>query len=156
MTSKQANVNYQERALSFRVGDRVTIPGSSSTQIGVVLHVWAAIGIVDVEWSHGARRMNVEDIIRVDDKGVGLPPDTNNLPVDIVPPLEKANPQKLATAFLKKSLFTNRTLVVGCDAQCPRCQGQCQKTAYQREDGQSVNLLACTSCLFVTKDTGVV
>lgn len=107
MTSKQANVNYQERALSFRVGDRVTIPGSSSTQIGVVLHVWAAIGIVDVEWSHGARRMNVEDIIRVDDKGVGLPPDTNNLPVDIVPPLEKANPQKLATAFLKNlSLLT--------------------------------------------------
>lgn len=58
-------VNYQERASEFRVGDSVVPYGQGTHLAGRVVAVWPAIGMVDVEYSHGSTRYPVEDLQRV-------------------------------------------------------------------------------------------
>ena len=56
------NVNYQQRATEFNVGDKVYPLWGENTDInGRVLAVFPAIGMVDVEWPHGSERYPVEE-----------------------------------------------------------------------------------------------
>ena len=65
MPSKQANyVDFQARATAFSPGDRVfTMIGGNPASGGTVVAVWPAIGMVDVQFPHGASRYPVEDLV---------------------------------------------------------------------------------------------
>lgn len=67
MTRKQANtnVNWQQRAAEFAVGDAVVPFGYPTDLSGTVTAVWPAIGMVDVEFALGNKRYPVEDLQRV-------------------------------------------------------------------------------------------
>lgn len=63
--SRQANyVDFQARATAFSPGDRVfTMIGGNPSTGGTVVAVWPAIGMVDVQFPHGAARYPVEDLV---------------------------------------------------------------------------------------------
>lgn len=75
-----ANANYQEIAAAFSPGDIVTIFGMSKDLAGRVVAVWPAIGMVDVEYPSGTRRLPVEDLQRFDGSGNPVPPSTGYVP----------------------------------------------------------------------------
>ena len=58
-------VDYQQRASEIRIGDSVVPYGYGTHLAGRVIAVWPAIGMVDVEFSHGSTRYPVEDLQRV-------------------------------------------------------------------------------------------
>ena len=74
------NVNYQERARSFFPGDRVTPYGQSVDLAGRVVAVHPGIGMVDVEFPNGPRRMPAEDLQRFDEDLKVDPPTTDSRP----------------------------------------------------------------------------
>lgn len=60
-------VDYQARAREFEVGSKVyTLLGGTPANGGVVVAVWPAIGMVDVQFPHGTTRYPVEDLNIVD------------------------------------------------------------------------------------------
>jgi len=57
-------VDYQARGAAFRVGDHVyPIVGGNPATGGTVVAVWPAIGMVDVQFPHGATRYAVEELV---------------------------------------------------------------------------------------------
>ena len=58
-------VDYQQRASEIRIGDSVVPYGYGTHLAGRVIAVWPAIGMVDVEFSHGSTRYPVEELQRV-------------------------------------------------------------------------------------------
>lgn len=61
---KAMYVDYQARALAFKVGDRVyPFLGGNPANSGTVVAVWPAIGMVDLQFSHGSARYPVEDLV---------------------------------------------------------------------------------------------
>lgn len=63
--NRQASyTDFQARVLAFEVGTRVyTLLGGNPAISGVVVAVWPAIGMVDVQFPHGSTRYPVEDLI---------------------------------------------------------------------------------------------
>ena len=163
------NVNYQERAKEFSVGDIVTPFGVWDAQGGRVTAVWPAIGMVDVEFSIGNRRYPVEDLQRIDGNGNAAPPHTNSVPGGQPTVQVPGGPSesRVATAFEKKSLYwaerdrkyrmTKPEVSAGCP-NCPKCgQGFPLKRAiYKRRDGSSERLMGCRGCMFLIKDADIV
>ncbi|OHD24545.1 MAG: hypothetical protein A2Y38_08810 [Spirochaetes bacterium GWB1_59_5] len=58
-------VDYQQRASEFHVGDVVLPYGADESQAARVVAVYPAIGMVDVEFPHGSKRLPVEDVQRI-------------------------------------------------------------------------------------------
>jgi len=121
-----AYVNYQNRGAQFAVGDIVYpfLDGSSDLN-GRVVAVWPAIGMVDVEWPHGAQRVPVEDIQRIVPDSFFQPPEVDpgtdsvpggaeSVPVSMGPGQPTSIPEeqvtRLAAAFTKKSLWQSSQL----------------------------------------------
>ena len=96
-TSRRGSyVDYQARATAFHVGDRVypILKGNPSNG-GTVVAVWPAIGMVDVQYPHGATRAPVEDLLidsgssidaSVDVAYDSVPGGTHTVPVSGGPP----------------------------------------------------------------------
>lgn len=62
-------VDFQARATAFSPGDRVfTQINANPAAGGTVIAVWPAIGMVDVQFAHGAQRYGVEDLV-IDNSG---------------------------------------------------------------------------------------
>ena len=101
------NVNYQERAKEFAVGDIVAPFGVWDAQGGRVTAVWPAIGMVDVEFSIGNRRYPVEDLQKIDSNGNAAPPHTNSVPGGQPTVSVPGGPSesRVAAAFGKKALY---------------------------------------------------
>jgi hypothetical protein len=75
------NVNYQERASEYAVGDVVMPFGAYGTS-GRVTSVWPAIGMIDVEFPTGNKRVPAEDLQRLDTDGNFAPPTTDSSPAN--------------------------------------------------------------------------
>lgn len=161
------NVNYQERASSFSVGDIVVPYGMFRDQAGRVTAVWPAIGMVDVETSIGNRRFPVEELQRFDDKG-SVPPVTNSSSVDDMVSVPGGPlPSRVAAAHSKSALYwadkdrrfrmTKSELEQGCPC-CPRCEDHppLKKAIYKRRDGSNSHLMGCPQCMFLVKDTDII
>jgi hypothetical protein len=162
------NVNYQERAKEFSVGDVVAPFGVWDAQGGRVTAVWPAIGMVDVEFSIGNRRYPVEDLQRIDSNGNASPPHTNSVPggqpTVSVPGGPKAS--RVAQASEKKALYwaardrqyrMSKPEISGGCPHCPKCgQGHpLKKATYKRRDGSSDRLMGCPECMFLIKASDI-
>jgi len=170
-------VDYQARATGFHVGDRVapTI-GGNFAQGGTVVAVFPAIGMVDVQFPHGASRMPVEDL-QVDPNDTD--PYVDSL-VDSVPgnrtsvsvpggpypiPLRESV-QKVASRHVRALYWgapdrRYRATRDESEAEgffCPRCQEKpiLRKTVYTRQNGKSERLLCCPTCLFLIRPSELI
>lgn len=116
-------VVYQQRARDFNVGDNVAIPGGPYTVRGRVTQVHKGIGVVDVEFPDGNKKVPVENLILVDKSGKPSPPGTNSAPVS-----------KTIRASLKEACGSD----CGCGGNCT-CGGNCgcgSKSDPQDTEGQ--------------------
>jgi len=167
------DVNYQERATEFSVGDTVVPFGLWDSQSGRVTAVWPAIGMIDIEFPVGNRRFPVEEVQRLDN-GVADPPHTDSSPGDggsvSVPggPYPKAkSANRIAQAFVKKSLYwadkDRKYRMTGPEATakapgCPKCgpESPLKRAIYKRRDGSSERLMGCPGCMFLIKSADIV
>lgn len=172
MSNRQAltvNFDYQARALEFSVGDWVTPIGADNTDLGRVLAVWPGIGVVDVEWGTGYRRMNVEDIAIASKQNPITPPKH----VEDIPggrPVRSGrgpNPDRVARAWVKSAIYWAerdrgyRATRGECEGKTYNCPKKCltdegdpvslRRAIYKREDGKSIKLLACPNCMFLIR-----
>jgi hypothetical protein len=144
------NVNYQQRAAEFAVGDVVVPYGHTSDLAGRVSAVFLAIGMVEVEFPSGSKRYPVEDLQRFDKDNNAIPPHTDSVPGGLptvsVPggpvapfPEEVRNASTLASADRVAQAYVKRALYWGCsDRQyratasevatgkyhCPKCKSR--------------------------------
>lgn len=173
---RTAYVDYQTRAHDFKVGDKVVPAGMDMTHAGRVVEVWAAIGMVEVEYPSGSRRVPVEALQRLSDTSPVEPPLTENVPggsggVDVSsgPPVEKPTLGKEAAdrvaARYVKSLYwksvgrkyqPTKAEQASGKYSCPRCSTTMKKAIYKRQEGQSFRLFACPACHFLLKDTDII
>lgn len=166
------NVNYQERAAEFAVGDIAVPYGMFQDQGGRVTAVWPAIGMVDIEFPSGNKRYPVEDVQHYNSEGVTIPPATDSVPggqpTVSVPggpyPSHTASAHRVARAFVKKSLYWTEKDRRYRQSQeehangrlgCPRCALDMKKAVYKRRSGASDRLFACPGCLFLIKDSDI-
>jgi hypothetical protein len=178
LTTKSANTNvdWQQRATEFSVGERVMPFGYSDDMAGRVVAVFPAIGMVDVEFPMGNKRLPVEDLQRLDDSGVSIPPHSG----DTVPagagtvsvpggPYPKSasgeSIGRVARAFVKQSLYwgardrkyrATKSEIESGHYGCPKCRAQgiesvMQPANYKRREGISEKLMGCGTCLFLIK-----
>lgn len=174
------DVNYQERAALFAVGDMVIPYGRTNEFAGRVTAVWPGIGMVDVEFPAGNKRYPVEELQRLAPETTSAnPPTTNSAPggqptVSIpggpYPREHEASIRRVAEAFVKKALYwnapdrqyraTNEEIESG-HFKCPKCRGRGQDSTlrpavYKRKEGRSEKLLGCPECLFLVKRSDIV
>lgn len=125
--------------------------------------------MAEVQFGHGSRRYPVEDLVRLTEERQVDPPSkydsvNGGLPNAIVSggPL----PGRVATAFVKQALYwaardrkyrPTRTESGSGSYCCPKCGGDAalRHTTYAREDGRSVKLLACPTCLFLIREDDI-
>lgn len=167
------DVNYQQRATEFSVGDVVVPFGLWDSQSGRVTAVWPAIGMVDVEFPSGNARFPVEDLQRMGPDGEAKPPATDSTPggggTVSVPggPYGKKTANRVAQAFIKQSLYwaqkDRQYRMTGPEAAgqtpaCPKCgpDSPLKKAIYKRRDGSSEHLQGCPGCMFLIKDADIV
>ena len=164
------NVNWQQRALAFQVGDVVVPFGLFDSQSGRVTAVWPAIGMVDVEMAIGNKRYPVEDLQRFDSEGDADPPHTDSAPggqpTVQVPggPIDKSA-NRVAYAYRKaiywaekdRQYRANQGEVTSGQPACPRCEdpSHLQRAVYKRRDGSSERLLGCPGCMFLIKRSDI-
>lgn len=178
---RDAAVNYQQRAKEFAVGDKVY----PYTQIGAgqnptaysgrVVAVFPSIGMVDVEFPTGNTRFPVEELQKTETKDAvppkneTVPGGAGTVPVSTGPKTASINriASRVAQAYVKKALYwgavdrhykATQTELDSNEFCCPKCkaEGILRKAVYKREDGQSVHLLACPSCLFLIKKEQII
>lgn len=176
MTRQANNTNYQQRALEFAVHDEVFLFGSSADDVGRVVAVYPAIGMVEVAYPAGTFRQPVEDLqhFRKTENGSFPSPPAkghSSVPGGAVTVITEAEgkpgdaaPQRVATAFVKKSLYwaardrhykaTKLEQEAG-SYTCPKCGEPLRKAAYQRASGVSEHLLGCQGCLFLVRTCDV-
>lgn len=173
MVERKADVDYQQRAKEFSVGDEA-FPFMFGDEYGTgrVVNVHDAIGIVDVEYPNGTKAYPVEDLQRVRTE-VQPPALSENVPGGVEgpsvsggPPLKDSSIHRIAAAFVKKSIYwasrdrKYRATLVEIEAgsfTCPRChEAQLRKVVYKRSEGSSVRLLGCPSCLFLIKSNDLI
>lgn len=160
--SSNNNVNYQQRALEFSVGDIVSPFGSFENWSGRVTAVWPAIGMVDVESSSGNKRYPAEDLQRYVD-GNAAPPHTNSAPstemVSVGGTSHQASAEKVALYWASKDRkyrMTRPEMDTG-KATCPRCDEHpvLKRAIFRRRDGQNHRLLGCKNCLFLIHEEDI-
>jgi predicted RNA-binding Zn-ribbon protein involved in translation (DUF1610 family) len=170
---RRADSNYQSRAAEFAVGDFVAPYGVAKEFGGRVVALWPAIGMVDVQFPDGSKRYPVEELNRFTVAGELVPPEHDTVPggAGTVPvsggPVESQRKvARRVASMYKRSLYwaevgrRYRPTKAECDANtffCPRCGADqiLQRTAYKREDGRNVKLLACHACLFLIRENDI-
>lgn len=174
-------VDYQQRGSEFHVGDVVLPYGADESQAARVVAVYPAIGMVDVEFPHGAKRLPVEDVQRIKST-IDIPahPEHNSVPggvgtVSVPGGPHQSHPskeayyapsQRVASAYVKKALYwaskdrhyrATTGELGGSSFNCPRCKEVAlQPASYKRQEGRNERLLACPSCLFLIKRCDII
>lgn len=161
-------VDYQERSRAFELGMRVyPFLGGNPARSGVVIAIFPAIGMVDVQFPHGASRFPVEDLV-VDTSGDyrniysddTIPGGLGTVPVSSKAVKKKAN--RVASRYIKNAIYwykkdrTYRQCKHEEKPCCPKCKTPLGKTVYKRRDGRSEKLLACYTCLFIIKPSDII
>jgi hypothetical protein len=165
---------YQELSSEYSVGDTVQLLEGSVTDVGRVVAVWAAIGMVDVHLGGTTTRFPVEDLLRLNpEQSVGVPASVefNEIPggQGTVPvsggPVTGPSPlprfARVAEAFVKKSIYwasrdrqyrATKGETDSGEFGCPKCKSAIlSQTIYKRREGKSATLMCCSSCLFTIK-----
>lgn len=142
------NVNYQNRAREFRIGDVVVPYGLWNSQSGRITAVYPAIGMADVEFPIGNKRVPVEALMIQSDP-------------DVSPPFTNSSVAKTASARRIVALYwagrdrKYRATRSECEQKsviCPRCPGSAmRKTTFTRAEGASEHLLGCPTCMFLIR-----
>jgi hypothetical protein len=163
-------VDYQRRSQAFELGMRVyPFLGGNPSRSGVVIAIFPAIGMVDVQFPHGSQRYPVEDLV-VDTSGDYLniyQDDQDTVPggVGIVPVTSRAvkkQASRVASKYMKRAIYwykKDRTYRQCRDEEkpcCPKCKTPLGNTVYKRRGGKSEKLLACYTCLFIIKPSDIV
>lgn len=166
-TSQKVAVNYQALATEFSVGDCVIAYGNSRDVVGRVVAVFPGIGMVDVQYPMGTRRHPVEELQRFEE-GVAIPPRIAEVPGGRNIPFVSAGPfaQRVARRWMQKEAIywaeqnrrykATKEEMDTSDYKCPRCSISFKNTAYKRQDGKNVKLLACPECLFLIKPSDLI
>lgn len=159
-------VDYQERAKGFNVGQRVfPYTEAKPTKAGVVLAVYPAIGMVDVQFPHGTTRLPVEDlVIDTSNDSESYPVEENSLPSgDAVVPVTSKTAKRVASRHMEAMYWAavDRKYRLCRDEDlsrpsCPKCKETMGTSIYKRREGVSEKLLVCPSCLFVIKNTDLI
>lgn len=176
-----AYVDFQQRASEFAVGDLVYPFASGNPALnGRVMAVYPAIGMIDVEWSHGSERVPVEDVQQYFNQAgdynppsVGhdnIPGGAEKVPVPGGPvvapiPQKPASAGRVAQAYVKRALYwaavdrKYRATQEECESgnfRCPRCKDIFLRPAsYKRENGSNVRLLGCPECLYLIRSQDI-
>jgi len=148
--------NWQERAKSFQVGQSVALVGDRLSSEGLVLAVWPAIGMCDVQYPTGSVRLPVEDLQIInpsEDDDVtpthsDLPGGSGTVPV----PCESL--RRITALYWNqrdRQYRCTRSEFDGSSFACPKCGTLMKSTIYKREEGKSVRLLGCPGCLFLIR-----
>jgi hypothetical protein len=163
-------VDYQRRSQAFELGMRVyPFLGGSPSRSGLVIAIFPAIGMVDVQFPHGSQRYPVEDLV-VDTSGDYLniyDDDQDTVPggVGSVPVTSRAvkkQASRVASKYMKKAIYwykKDRTYRQCRNEEkpcCPKCKTPLGNTVYKRRGGKSEKLLACYNCLFIIKPSDIV
>jgi len=167
MKRRSDDVNWQQTGREFAVGDAVNMLDGIEADVGRVVAVWPAIGMLDLQFPTGWCRRPVEDVILVDKSTPYVPPThsqvpggVGTVPVSAGPPNKAASVRRVAEAYVKKALYwaardrqyqpTQEEIDTG-NFICPRCKGSMGMARYKRRNGISERLLACHGCLFLIK-----
>ena len=179
MNRRRALVHYQTQAANFKVGDWVyPTLGANPSNGGRVVAVWPAIGMVDVQYPHGASRCPVEDLLIDREGGPGgplgvsdstVPGGAGTVPVSGGPARTYlASSSRVASSFLVRQAIywagpdrkfrPSRTELDRGEYRCPRCEKGTilRRVVYKREGGRSEKLLCCPRCLFLTRQEDLV
>lgn len=171
-------VDYQARATAFKVGDRVyPILKGNPANGGTVVAVWPAIGMVDVQYPHGATRAPVEDLLidsgssidpKVDVAYDSVPGGTHTVPVSGGPAKrdKEVSAARVASGFLNKMAVywaakgrqyrPSKTEMETGQLCCPRCEdAYLRRVIYKHDEGQRVRLFCCPECLFLVRQSDV-
>lgn len=163
-------VDYQRRSQAFELGMRVyPFLGGNPSRSGIVIAIFPAIGMVDVQFPHGSQRYPVEDLV-VDTSGDYLniySDDQDTVPggVGTVPVSSRAvekQANRVASKYMKQAIYwykKDRTYRQCRNEEtpcCPKCKDPLGTTVYKRRGGRSEKLLVCRSCLFIIKPTDIV
>lgn len=167
-TDKQATLwpDYQERGLSFQVGDIVFPRLGTTYESGRVVQVYPAIGMIDVEYPHGVQRTPVEQVYKTDGGDVIPPPvGANSVPGGANTVISRTA-KTVADVWVKQALYWaardrqyRATRAEQAEGRffCPRCDDQVLKKAvYKRRGGSSERLLGCPNCMFLVKECDIV
>jgi hypothetical protein len=168
-TRQAAYTNEQARAAEFRVGQQVVHWGKSLEESGRVTAVWPAIGQIDVQYPWGNIRVGVEEVQIVSDESWVEAPHTEDVPggAGTVPvsggpfAQREASANRVVQAYVKQAIYwhqkdrkyrVSQGETDNGEYYCPKCKEVVLKNAiYKREEGQSVKLLGCPSCLFLVR-----
>jgi hypothetical protein len=142
---------------------------------GSVQAVYPAIGMVEVEFPAGSKRLPVEDLQRLDNDGVAIAITDSTAPAGIGtvsvpggPYAKKADDKsigRVARAFVKQSLYwgardrkyrATKAEIESGHYGCPKCRARgiesvMQPANYKRREGISEKLMGCGTCLFLIK-----
>jgi len=160
-----AFTDWQERASEFRIGDGAFPKGESADEVGTVVAVYPAIGMVDVQLIDGTMRYPAEELHLWRD-GQIVPPKVEH---DSVPggegqyPVSNGGPkhasaEKVALYWKQRDrqYHANRSECESGVFGCPRCKdATLRKAIYKRREGESERLWACPSCTFLIKDLDI-
>jgi hypothetical protein len=162
-------VDYQERSLQFELGMRVyPFYGGKPDKSGIVVAIFPAIGMVDVQFPHGSQRFPVEDLVE-DTSGdynnlsreqSSIPGGLGTVSVSTTPSKKQAS--RVASTYVKQAIYwyrkdrTYRQCRNEASPHCPRCKTPLGNTVYKRRGGKSEKLLACYTCLFIIKPSDIV
>jgi len=158
-------VDYQSLASDFEVGMSVyTHSGGDPARAGIVVAVFPAIGMVDVQFPHGSTRIPVEDLLIDHTKEIKpLPSSQISVPGGAGTQPVSLGIQRVASAYMDKvALYwwskdrVYRKSKGEVDSCCPKCKRPLKPSVYKRRNGKSDRLLVCTSCVFVIKTTDIV
>lgn len=164
-SSKKASyVDFQQAARMFQVGEVVYPLYGNDSLSGRVIAVFPAIGMVDVQFTHGTKRYPVEDLQVINEFGVPLPPPVE---MDSVPGgretviNKRAMARKLVARFEKEGLYwaqkdrVYRAKKSEIEADCYFCPRhpdvELIPSVYKRREGKSERLLGCPECMFLIK-----
>ena len=144
----QNNVNYQTRAREFSIGDVVVPYGLWNSQSGRITAVYPAIGMADVEFPIGNKRVPVEVLMIQSDADVA-PPYTNSVVA------KTASAKRVVALYWADKDRKYRATRSECEQKsvsCPRCPGSpMRKSTFTRAEGASEHLLGCPKCMFLIR-----
>jgi hypothetical protein len=178
MLSRRGNyANFQARAEAFKVRDRVfPVLGGNPSNGGVVVAVWPAIGMVDVQYPYGVSRTPVEDLLI--DRGTTLDPEPD-IQADSIPggthtvsvpggpgPEKFDSTHRVALQYVKQAVYwaakgrlykPTKTEIETGQLCCPRCEdAYLRKTIYMMEGGTRVKMFVCPGCLFLVRRDDII
>lgn len=162
--NRRASIGYQKRAEGFSIGDLVAPYGTSEAWGGIVVRVFPAIGMVDVEFPELLQRLPVESLQNFTKIRTPLQ-NTFTGDEDLYPVSARmASRDKQAlywTAPDRKHRAKKSELTSG-KFTCPKCrtvEGDCVtlvSRVLSRLEGKNFKILVCPQCTFAIQRSDIV